>query len=124
MRKNITYCIIIVFLSLSSIGCIRVVTPGNYNADEIGQVKKVQQGIVIAKRPIQIVRKNTEGTFELTVNNATVIGPEKQHGYEYVIQLRNGNIVSVTQNEDMHLKIKQPVLIIDGNVTRVVPDER
>ena len=47
-----------------------------------------------------------------------------QGGYEYVIQLENGGVVSVTQGTDVILNIGQPCMVIYGNGNsraRVIP---
>jgi hypothetical protein len=49
--------------------------------------------------------------------------PVRSHGYEYVIKLNSGAIVSVVQTEEVPLKTKQKVLLIGGDTTRVVPDD-
>ena len=43
-------------------------------------------------------------------------------GYEYIIQLDNGNDISVTQQQDLQLAVNQHVLVIYGAMTRIVAD--
>ena len=48
-------------------------------------------------------------------------GLSRQRGYEYTIQLDNGNIVSLVQGTDVYLQVGQKCLILYGNRSRVVP---
>ncbi len=43
-------------------------------------------------------------------------------GYEYIIRLKNKSIISIAQAEDLHFSINQPVLILYGATTRIIPD--
>lgn len=52
---------------------------------------------------------------------ATQDGLSRQRGYEYTIQLDNGNIVSLVQGTDVVLGIGQKCLVLYGNRSRVVP---
>lgn len=99
-------------------GCAKNLQPGSYDANEVGKVKKVVPGIILSKRPINIVSKKSD-TMEST-EPATI---RRSHGFEYVIKLNDGDIVSIAQDEDMKLKTKQHVLVIYGTNTRVVADD-
>ncbi len=48
-------------------------------------------------------------------------GLSRQRGYEYTIQLDNGNIVSLVQGTDVFLQVGQKCLVLYGNRSRVVP---
>lgn len=45
----------------------------------------------------------------------------RQQGYEYTIQLDNGNIVTLVQGNDVVLRVGQKCLVLYGNRSRVVP---
>ena len=48
-------------------------------------------------------------------------GLSRQQGYEYTIQLDNGNLVSLVQGKDVVLNVGQKCLVLYGNRSRVVP---
>ena len=48
-------------------------------------------------------------------------GLSRQQGYEYTIQLDNGNLVSLVQGKDVILHVGQKCLVLYGNRSRVVP---
>lgn len=99
-------------------GCAKNVPPGNYDANEVGKVKKVVPGVILSKRPINIITKKS-GSNEDNAPSAV----KRSHGFEYVIKFNDGDIVSIAQDEDMKLKTKQHVLVIYGTNTRVVADD-
>ena len=56
--------------------------------------------------------------------NLAQSGLSSQSGYEYIIQLDNGGVVSVTQGDDVVLGVGQPCMVIYGNGrsrARVIP---
>lgn len=105
-------------------GCAKNIPPGDYDAAEVGKVKKVVPGVIISMRPVRIHNKASE-------NMSTTAAPEadmntavsKSHGYEYVIKLNSGAIISVVQADDLVLKTKQHILVIYGENTRIMPDD-
>ena len=106
-------------------GCTQTITPGHYDATEIGKVNKVVPGTILSKRP---VRFHTQDTGLPSAEGGAPAGDAQTHlprsnGFEYVIRLNTGAIISVVQAEDLHLAVKQPVLVIYGTTTRVVADE-
>ena len=96
---------------------------GDYDASEIGKVKKVVPGVIISMRPVNIHTENTENPAN--DNNANYPGSSTQRsrGFEYVIKLASGEIISIAQTEDTRLKVKQHILVIYGTNTRIVADE-
>lgn len=111
-------CLLSMILLLSA--CSKDVPPGDYDAAEAGKVKKVAPGVVISMRAVKFHGKNSDGTATTTPGTEYVDGGR---GYEYVIRLNTGEIVSVAQAEQMRFKPNQHVLVIYGNTTRVMPDE-
>src|SRR5579871_2762867 len=94
------------FLSLLLIGCAKDLPPGTYDSSEVGKVKKVVPGVVISKRPIHIYSKSpevAEGSSSTETHTLDSTGKRKR-GYEYVIKLNSGDIVSIAQDEDLKLK--------------------
>ncbi len=125
-HKNIMSCLVVIFSLLLSACGSKDVAPGDYDASEVGKIKKVVPGVIISKRPVNIHIKSAENlaapsdnTPPAGADNALV----RSTGYEYVIRLNSGTIISVVQTEDVRLKTKQHILVIYGNNTRVVPDD-
>ena len=53
--------------------------------------------------------------------NAAQEGLSSQSGYEYVIQLDNGSMVTVSQGNDVLLNPGQKCMVLYGKRARVVP---
>lgn len=104
-------------------GCAKDLTPGSYDATEVGTVKKVVPGVIISKRPINIYTKNNESNVAAMDNTPLDSNTKRTRGFEYVIKLNSGDIISIAQDEDLKLKVKQPILVIYGKNTRIVADE-
>ena len=118
MKNKTLFKSILVFLfGLFLAGCNEI-PPGEYDANEIGKIKKVIPGTIISKRPVNLHRKNEDSTNPNSMEN----GYNQSHGVEYVIKLNSGSIISVVQSEDLKLKNKQKILVIYGRHTRVVAD--
>ena len=118
--KKLGYTLVAALL-LSLAGCASKDLPaGNYDASEAGKVKKVAPGVVISSRAIKFHSKNVETG---STSNPGADYVDGGRGYEYVIRLNSGEIVSVAQAEDLKFKANQHVLVIYGSTTRVMPDE-
>ncbi|MEO8964327.1 MAG: hypothetical protein ABI370_06620 [Gammaproteobacteria bacterium] len=119
MKKIV--CVLSLLLAFAVTGCSKDLPPGDYDAAEVGKVKKVAPGVVMSIRAVKFHSKNTE-----TPNTANSPGTEYVdggRGYEYVIKLNSGEIVSVAQAEDLKFKANQRVLVVYGSTTRVMPDD-
>ena len=99
----------LIFLFLLS--ACKDIEPGDYDASEVGQVKKVTPGLIISKRAVKFHSKTKSDSEYL----------DRGQGYVYVVKLNNGKIVSVAQSEDLRLKVKQRVLVVYGKHTRIYP---
>ena len=111
-------------LSLSLTNCAKDLPPGDYDSAEVGQIKKVVPGTVISMRAVRLHSRSADvatgnAAYEQDNNDS---GVNRSHGFEYVIRLNSGEIISVVQAEDIKLKPKQRILVIYGSNTRVVPD--
>ena len=115
--KNKLFALIIVVIVCVS-GCSKNVAPGDYASSEVGKVKKVIPGTIVSARPVRLHNQNPASGQNLVDSEMT-----RSHGYEYVIRLNSGSIISVVQTDDTKLNPKQHVLIIYGKNTRVVPDD-
>lgn len=107
--------------------CSKDIRPGTYDATEVGKIKKVVSGVVVSKRSVNIQNRNADNTpvDGPKVADASTMDNAGGHsrGFEYVIKLNSGAIISVVQVEELELKAKQHVLVIYGQNTRVVPDD-
>lgn len=100
--------------------CSKDIPPGDYDSAEVGKIKKVVPGTIVSMRQVRLHNKSDENLSQPgTVSTNSV---NRSHGYEYVIRLNSGSIISIVQAENIKLKNKQHVLVIYGANTRVVPD--
>lgn len=123
-NKNVFKSILVLLLGFALISCNKELPPGDYDANEIGKIKKVIPGTIISKRNVNLHNKNTEtDTGKGSTTGLMEGGYNQTHGVEYVIKLSSGGIISVVQAEDLKLKNKQKILVIYGRNTRVVADK-
>lgn len=123
--KTVFKSILVVLIGLVLTSCNKDLPPGEYDANEIGKIKKVIPGTIISKRPVNLHRQNTDPSAPRSKGSAESFidgGYNQTHGVEYVIKLNSGSIISVVQSEDLKLKNKQKILVIYGRHTRVVAD--
>lgn len=121
-NKPVFKSILVLLFGLLLTSC-KDLPPGEYDANEIGKVKKVIPGTIVSKRAVNLHRANADSTNPKgSDNNFVDNGYNQTHGVEYVIKLNSGNIISVVQSEDLKLKNKQKILVIYGGHTRVVAD--
>lgn len=120
--KKINFCISLVLtLCLLNLGgCSKDAPPADYDASEVGKIKRVVPGVIVSMRPVRLHTKNAESVVNDTSDNESTL--TRSHGYEYVIKLNSGHIISVVQSENIKLKNKQHILVIYGANTRVVAD--
>jgi outer membrane lipoprotein SlyB len=132
-------------------GCAPTYSPNTYDARAAQQANKVDQGMVVGVRKIDITANGVTGA---TVGGAAggiagsqvgsgslsafaalggtllggLVGTSVEHiqgdteGYEYIIRKPNGELLSVTQKDAKPLPIGEKVLVIAGPQARVVPD--
>lgn len=132
-------------------GCTPNYSPDTYASAAAQQANKVDQGIIVGVRAIQISADTTLATTTgaaagavagSTVGGGTgsalgavggtlaggVVGNVVGHasgdtgGFEYIVKKPNGDLLSVTQQDPAPLGIGAHVLIIEGAQARVVPD--
>ena len=124
--KNISTYIILFILSIFLMACSKELHPGEYDANEIGKIKKVIPGTIISMRKVNLHKQHSESAATNTkpgADNFMEGGYNQTHGVEYVIKLTSGGIISVVQAEDLKLKNKQKILVIYGRNTRIVADK-
>lgn len=138
-------------LMLSVCGCTSDIGANDYSVAGTGEVNRALKGTVLSVRQVSVKSDNGAGTLIgaaaggvagsaiggddtahiLGAIGGAVLGGvagdaaqgalSKQSGYEYVIQLDNGNLVTVTQGTDILLTPGQKCLVLYGKQARVIP---
>jgi outer membrane lipoprotein SlyB len=132
-------------------GCARDFSPNTYGTQAVQQANKVNQGVVIGVRKVDIKGDSATGAATgaaaggiigsnvgkgtasaLSTLAGTVSGgligataeqaAENTWGYEYIVKRGNGDLLSVTQHDEKPLAIGTKVLLIEGAQARIVPD--
>ena len=124
LNKTLCKSIQVTLCALFLTACNKELPPGDYDANEVGKIKKVIPGTIISKRAINLHRKTAEEVDVKSKSNSNFVdsGYNQTHGVEYVIKLSSGGIISVVQAEDLKLSNKQKILVIYGKNTRIVAD--
>lgn len=105
------------------------VDTGSYDSSEAGKVNKVVPGTIMSERPVVINSQIPDDANTAASSNSNNNVPSdytaENHtsGYEYIIKLDSGAMISVVQADTLQLKPRQKVLVIYGATTRVVADE-
>ena len=118
--KTFAYCIAIFLFVFQLTGCAKHIQPGNYDATEIGKVKNAFPGTIVAMRPVNIRSKADGNGLDVANNDNNLV---RSHGFEYVVKLSSGALISLVQTDDLALKTKQHVLVIYGETARIVADD-
>lgn len=132
-------------------GCSPSYSPNTYNAAAVQQANPVAQGVVVGAREVGVSADTTVGAVTggaaggvagAQVGNGVtsafgaiggtllggIAGSAVQHvegdtkAYEYIVRKSNGDLISVTQQDKVELKVGQHVLVIAGKQARIVPD--
>jgi outer membrane lipoprotein SlyB len=133
-------------------GCGGEYSPNTYSATAVQQANKVAQGVVVGVREIKVSASETVGAVAGgavggiagsqvpgstlgqafgTVGGTMIgglVGAGAEHAvrdtkaFEYIVRKTTGELVSVTQKDEVPLAIGQHVLVIAGNQARIVPD--
>jgi len=151
MKKYLSTITLLILLGFIS-ACAKNVSPDTYGACEVGVSSKVIPGVIIGKRAVKVDGDSGVGGVAGAATGATagsaiggspraniasaiggaVIGGVAGHaidkaihshkGFEYIIKLKDGATIAITQIQDLQFEINQRVLVIYGAMTRVVPD--
>jgi outer membrane lipoprotein SlyB len=127
-------------------------SPNTYNATAVQQANNVARGVIVGVREIKVSASETVGAVTggalggiagsqvpgSTLGEAFgtvggtllggLVGAGAEHAvqdttaYEYIVRKTNGDLVSVTQKDDVPLAVGQHVLVIAGSQARIVPD--
>jgi outer membrane lipoprotein SlyB len=127
-------------------------SPNTYSGAAAQQANKVDQGVVVGVRRVDIRAQTTTGAVTggavggIAGSQAPgsgvvsaigalggsliggIVGSSVEQSatdttaYEYIVRKPNGELVSVTQKDEIPLSLGQHVLVIAGNQARIVPD--
>ncbi len=133
-------------------GCTPDFSPNTYNAGAVQQANKVEQGVVVGVRDVDVkVSGNTGAAAGIAAGGITGAqlpgggatqalgavgggllggllgsGVERATGdtkaYEYIVRKPSNELVSVTQTDKQPMALGQRVLVIAGSQARIVPD--
>ena len=139
-------------LAAAGAGCGPDYSPNTYASSAVQQANKVDLGIVIGLRPVGVAANGMVGAVAgagaggiagaqvpgSAVSQAFgalggsviggIVGTTVEHAtadtnaYEDIVRKPNGDLLSVTQRDEVPLAIGQKVLLIAGNQARIVPD--
>ena len=138
-------------LMLATGACTSNIGANQYSVGGTGEVNRALKGTVVSVRQVSVQSENGAGTLIGAaaggVAGSTIGGGDtahilgaiggavlggmagdaaqgalsKQGGYEYVIQLDNGSLVTVTQGTDVLLTPGQKCIVLYGKQARVIP---
>lgn len=115
--RNIIFTFIVIAWS-TLVACSKDITPTVYGSSDVGVVTTVKPGIVVSKRAIKIDRNKDSQDSQTKTPSAF-----HKEGFEYIVQMEDGSIISVVQDEKIKFKKNQKVFVIyGGSVTRIVAD--
>ena len=144
-------CFLTCAVAATLAGCGPSYSPNTYATDAVQQAAKVDQGVIVGVRKVDISASGTTGAVvggaaggiagsqvgegaekALTALGSTLVGgiagSAAEHvvsdttAYEYIVREPKGDLVSVTQKDQVPLAIGQKVLVIAGKQARVIPD--
>ena len=92
--KKLMGNLICVLCAMVLVSCSKSSAPGDYDAAEVGKVKKVISGTIVSMREVRLHNKGAE-----SLSSAESVDSDnsmnRSHGFEYVIRLNSGGIISV-----------------------------
>lgn len=151
MALTRTICLTLPLLATLA-GCSPDFSPNTYNASAVQQANKVEQGVVVGVRSVEVKVAGATGAVagaaaggivgsQLPGSSATqalgtvgggllggLFGSSVEKvagdtkGYEYIVRKPNNELVSVTQVDTTPMALGQRVLVIAGSQARIVPD--
>lgn len=138
-------------LALMLNACTSRIGANEYATASTGQVNRALKGTIVSVRQVQVQNDNNAGMLlggaaggvagsmiggndavhVLGAIGGAVLGGmagdaaqgalSNQGGYEYVVQLDNGNLVTITQGNDVLLTPGQKCIVLYGKQARVIP---
>jgi outer membrane lipoprotein SlyB len=126
-------------------------SPNTYNSSAVQQANKVEKGVVVGVRPVDVSANTSTGALTGAAAGGIagsqtgsgvasafgalggsviggLVGSAGDHtlndttAYEYVVQKPNGDLLSVTQKDPSPLSVGDHVLVIAGSQARIVLD--
>lgn len=149
MKKFVIALILPVMAVLA--GCASQIGANQYDSAAVGSVNRARAGTIVSVRAItvadsdnslgttiggiaggvagsQIGKGSTAGVLGAVgggaAGNLAQRGLSKQSGYEYVVQLDNGGLVTVTQGSDVLMAVGQRCMVLYGSGSdraRIIP---
>ena len=149
MKKSAILLLLPLALIISA--CTSNIGANQYDTDAVGDVSRALKGTAVSVRAISVSSDNGAGTLiggaaggvagsmiggsdtahilgaiggavvGGIAGNAAQEGLSRQSGYEYVIELDNGSMVTVSQGNDVLLNPGQRCLVLYGKRARVIP---
>ncbi len=143
---------VILLLPLVLSGCGPRFSPDAYATRAVQQMNRVEQGVVIGRRPVTVQAEGAVGAATGGAAGGTIgsqlpgsdvaravggvggalvgglfgVATERVTGdttaFEYIVRKTNGDMVSVTQSDPDPLDVGLRVLVIAGTQARIVPD--
>ncbi len=143
--------VLVVILTYFLAACSADLSSGTYSGSQVNTANKVVYGTIINKRTVTINNQTGVGGIAGAVagglagsalGNSTrtnILGGlggalagagigslidkklNTQQGYEYIIRVRKGNPIAVTQSHENNLSVGMHVMVIYGDQVRVVP---
>jgi outer membrane lipoprotein SlyB len=140
-----------VFILAGLSGCGPSYSPDTYASNAAQQANKVEQGVIVGIRTVDVSAAGTVGTVTgaaaggiagsqaasgpvaafTSLGGALVggiAGATIEHttddttAFEYIVRKPNNDLISVTQKDKTPLSLGQKVLVITGNQARIIPD--
>jgi outer membrane lipoprotein SlyB len=151
LRPQKSFAAAFIVLTLALAGCASGIGANDYRYSQVGAVARVEEGTVVASRPIIVEGNSKPGTLAGAVvgglvgsqfgggrdeqaigavigavaggaaGNAMGKSATSQHGVAYTVRLRSGELVSITQGGEYVIANGTPVLIEYGERARVIP---
>jgi outer membrane lipoprotein SlyB len=138
-------------LAASVAGCGPDYSPNTYASNAVQRANKVDQGILVGVREVGVSASGTTGAVVGAAAGGIagsqvgsgvgsafgalggslvggLAGSAAEHvsgdtrAFEYIVRKANGDLLSVTQRDELPLAVGQKVLVIAGDQARVVPD--
>jgi outer membrane lipoprotein SlyB len=148
VRLNLAICAAVM---AALAGCGPSYSPDTYASNAVQQAAKVQQGVVVGVREVNVSADATVGSVTGAAaggiagsqvgsgvssafaalggtllggiaGNAAAHAAGDAKAYEYIVRETKGDLVSVTQQDKEPLTLGAHVLLIDGKQARIVPD--
>lgn len=124
MRRFIVGTLVASMLALGA--CATRVGPNEFSSGEIGSVGRVEEGVLVSARYVNITGlvpfglRPFSGSATPSPNSRKV--SNRRMGITYVVRLdRTGELLSVTQGDDFALGAGAKVFVEYGDRVRVIP---